>query len=285
MIDLATASFLLQWAAGGMLFTWVTTRRREVSIGYGWSVRGTYLTIAAIGVAVGLAYGTNPVRELSGVLVIAAIATGLWQSWTRRRVGVSGQRRIAEARSARVATMTGIERVETDKEAGGSEFDPRLDLAAAMLAVPGLIAAGLDAGDQPLLIVARMFIGAALLGAVTDAMMLGHWYLVQPGMSRAPLHELVRWVGILWLPHTVLFLVPTGMGSAFSGDIDDGYGGMLGYFWVACVVATITLVGVTMAALRERQYSAVMAATGLLYLAILTAFGMDLVARAILAIG
>ena len=37
------------------------------------------------------------------------------------------------------------------------------------------------------------------------------------------------------------------------------------------------------AALKERAYSAVMAATGLLYLAILTAFGTDLVARAILA--
>ena len=37
------------------------------------------------------------------------------------------------------------------------------------------------------------------------------------------------------------------------------------------------------AALKERAYSAVMAATGLLYLAILTAFGTDLVARAVLA--
>ena len=46
---------------------------------------------------------------------------------------------------------------------------------------------------------------------------------------------------------------------------------------------TIVLVFVTRAALKERQYSAVMAATGLLYLAILTGFGMDLVARATLA--
>ena len=36
------------------------------------------------------------------------------------------------------------------------------------------------------------------------------------------------------------------------------------------------------AALKERYYSAVMAATGLLYLAILTAFGTDIVARAVL---
>ena len=48
-------------------------------------------------------------------------------------------------------------------------------------------------------------------------------------------------------------------------------------------MTTIGLLFVTRAALKERQYSAVMAATGLLYLAILTAFGMDLVARAVLA--
>jgi uncharacterized membrane protein YjjB (DUF3815 family) len=78
-------------------------------------------------------------------------------------------------------------------------------------------------------------------------------------------------------------LWPTGMASVLTGSIDDGYNGMLGWFWVACAVTTIGLVVVTRAALRERYYSAVMAATGLLYLAILTAFGTDLVARALLA--
>jgi hypothetical protein len=73
------------------------------------------------------------------------------------------------------------------------------------------------------------------------------------------------------------------MGSVLNGTIDDGYNGLLGWFWAACAVTSIALVALTRAALRERQYSAVMAATGLLYLAILTAFGMDLVARATLA--
>ena len=67
------------------------------------------------------------------------------------------------------------------------------------------------------------------------------------------------------------------------GTVDDGYNGLLGWFWAACAGGTIVLCVVTRAALRERYYSAVMAATGLLYLAILTAFGTDLVARAILA--
>jgi uncharacterized membrane protein YjjB (DUF3815 family) len=58
---------------------------------------------------------------------------------------------------------------------------------------------------------------------------------------------------------------------------------MLGWMWVMCALTTIILIFVTKAALRERYYSAVMAATGLLYLAILTGFGMDIIPRAILA--
>jgi len=99
---------------------------------------------------------------------------------------------------------------------------------------------------------------------------------------------LVSWfgetpTGATMVAVAALFLVPTGMVSVWSGAIDDGYAGMLGWFWGACVVTTIGLVITTLAALKERQYSAVMAATGLLYLAILTGFGIDLVARATLS--
>jgi hypothetical protein len=94
---------------------------------------------------------------------------------------------------------------------------------------------------------------------------------------------MVRWVGIVWPLEVAALLWPTGMVSVLNGSIDDGYAGLLGWFWVACAITTIVLVIVTRAALKERAYSAVMAATGLLYLAILTAFGTDLVARAVLA--
>jgi hypothetical protein len=85
------------------------------------------------------------------------------------------------------------------------------------------------------------------------------------------------------VPEVLLLLVPTGMISVLNGTINDNYGGLLGWFWVACVVTTGGLVLVTRLALKERYYSAVMSATGLLYLAILTAFGVDLVARALLS--
>jgi hypothetical protein len=145
------------------------------------------------------------------------------------------------------------------------------------------VAAALDAaGDEPLVALVRTLVGAAFLGAVTDAMLLGHWYLVQPGLARGPLLDLVRWTAVLWPLEVVALLLPTGMASVWSGTVDDGYNGILGWTWAVCAVTTIGLCGVTRAALRERQYSAVMAATGLLYLAILTAFGTDLVARAVL---
>jgi hypothetical protein len=282
VIRLDAASVLLQWATGGLFFLWITTRRREVGLGYGWLLRATFALMAAGAVAIGLRWDTVPVREASAAAVVVAATVAMVVSVQRRSVGVGGQRELAEARSARVATMTGIDRPARAKSAEGPEFDPRLDLIAPVVGLVGLVAAGIHAGDPAWLQVARMVAGAAFLGAVSDAMLLGHWYLVQPGLPRGPLLELVRWTGASWAPHLVLFLIPTGMVEVLTGEIDDGYAGMLGWFWAACAVTTIALVGVTRAALRERQYSAVMAATGLLYLAILTAFGQDLVARAIL---
>jgi hypothetical protein len=183
--------------------------------------------------------------------------------------------------------MTGIERASATDDPGaepmGHEFNPALDLIAPIVGVIGLVAAGIAAGGNDALAVARTLAGAAFLGSVTDAMLLGHWYLVQPGLPRRLLNELVTGVMWTWPVEVALLLVPTGMVSVLNGTVDDGWNGMLGWFWVACAVTTIGLVFVTRAALREREYSAVMAATGLLYLALLTAFGTDLVARALLS--
>lgn len=284
MISLDAASVLLQWSTGGLLFLWVTTRRREVGLGYGWLMRGVYLLMALGAFWIGLTLiDPEPVREAASFGVAVSTGVALVVSVLRRSAGVAGQREEADRRSARVAAMTGIDRDEPTFDDSAPEFPPALDVIAPVIGAIGLVAAGLAAGEPAWLSVARMLVGAAFLGAVTDAMLLGHWYLVQPGLARGPLLEQVRWVWWLWFPEVALLLVPTGMVSVVNGSIDDGYNGLLGWFWLACVVTTMGLVIVTRAALRERQYSAVMAATGLLYLAILTAFGIDLVARAVLA--
>jgi hypothetical protein len=289
VIRLEAATVLLQWAVGGMAFCWFTTRRRLVGLGYGWLLRGVYAAIAFGALTAGLLTDTNPLRELSALATGLSCLAVLAVSFARRSAGVQGQRAEHDRRTARVAAMTGIERAGPPPSDDAltttptAEFDPRLDLVPVFVGTVGLIAAALDADDQVALALLRTLVGAAFLGSITDAMLLGHWYLVQPGLPRRLLHELVDAVAVIWPIEVIALLIPTGMVSVWTGAIDDGWGGMLGWMWAACAVATIVLVGVTKAALRERQYSAVMAATGLLYLAILTAFGTDLVARAVLS--
>lgn len=288
VIELEAATVLLQWAAGGMFFCWFTTRRRLVGLGYGWLLRGTYAVIAFAAAALGIAFDSNPVRDISAIATGVACVAVLAVSIARRRAGVSGQRAEHDRRSERVAAMTGIERpagarLAAGPDEGAAEFPPVLDLVPVAVAVVGLVAAGLDTDGGVAVALLRTFASAAFLGAVTDAMLLGHWYLVQPGLPRRLLHELVDALGVVWPVEVVALLLPTGMVSVWSGAVDDGWGGTLGWFWAASALTTIILVAVTKAALREREYSAVMAATGLLYLAILTAFGTDLVARAVLS--
>jgi hypothetical protein len=396
VIRLDAATVLLQWATGGLVFLWVTTRHRTVGIGYGWLLRGTYLLLAAVGMLVSLRAGTIGGREVGLAAVVLAALVALVVSIQRRKAGVSGQRADHDRRTAQVAAMTGIARaglsepdpgsesseqlaglserseserdgavatergVKGEKRSSGTEqlaglpsearmsatsgsekrssraeqlaglpsearmsatsgseqrssraeqlaglpsearmsatsgseqrsssssteFPPVLDLIAPILGVIGLVFAGAAAGGNPVLAIARTLAGAAFLGAVSDAMLLGHWYLVQPGLPRKHITELVTWLVRVWPIEVALFLIPTGMISVFTGSVDDGWNGMLGWMWLACAVLTIGLCFVTKAALKEKEYSAVMAATGLLYLAILTAFGTDLVARAVLA--
>lgn len=283
MISLDAATVLLQWASGGMLFGWFTTRRREVGIGYGWMLRLTYLVMAAGAFAAGVALDVVPVREAASLGVTIAILVAFVVSIVRRKAGVSGQQEEHDRRTARVAAMTGIERGTTTVDRQRAEFPPVLDLIPALIGAVGLVAGALDAGGNATVAILRTLVGAAFLGAISDAMLLGHWYLVQPGLPRRLLNELVRAVLWIWPLEVFVMLLPTGMISALTGTVDDGWNGMLAWFWVACAVATGVLCWVTRAALKERSYSAVMAATGLLYLAILTAFGTDLVARAVLA--
>jgi hypothetical protein len=208
----------------------------------------------------------------------------------RKEAGVSGARAEYDRRSERVAAMTGIERTvepPVGRDAGDgsveAEYPPILDLVPVLFGTIGLLAAALDAGGSTWVAIARTLVGAAFIGALSDAMLLGHWYLTQPGLPRVLLNEMVDALAWLWPAEVVVMLLPPGMLGVLSGSIDDGWGGMLGWMWVMCAATTIILIFVTKAALRERYYSAVMAATGLLYLAILTGFGMDIVPRAVLA--
>ena len=241
-MHLDVATFLLQWATGGIAFLWFTLRSQEISIGYSKLLRGVFGSLAIFAVAAGFYFDKVLIRE------IASIAVAL----------------IAFATLAKKSS--------------------KFDLVAVAIGAIGLVASVVTSNDANLVDLLRVLVGAAFLGAVTDLMLLGHWYLVQPGMTRKLLNELTNMLLIIWPLEIFVMILPTGMISVLNGTIDDGWNGVLGYFWVGCASLTGILAWLTRAALKERSYSAVMAATGLSYLAILTAFGTDLVARATLAL-
>jgi len=252
--DLST--LLLQWAAGGLLFCWVTTRRREVGLGYGWLLRIVY-----------------------GVMAVGALLAGLSDSGTGATIRNVGAAVTALGAFGALA----VSARRTHRARGLDGFDPRLDLVAPVAGLCSLAgAASFVGGDYPLSL-GRLVVGAVFLGAVADSMLLGHWYLVQPGLRRDPIKELVRIVAVLWPLELAVWLIPPGMVSVLDGSVDDGYGGLIGWMWVLASLTTIGLVIATWKALEEPSYSAVMAATGLMYLAILTGFGMDLLPRALLS--
>lgn len=236
---------MLQWSAGGMLFLAYTFRTGEISVGYGKLLRGVYAALALIGLGLGIAFGSIIGREVAAVVLA-------------------------------VLSIVGFARK-----------DVTFDVLAAAAGFVGVVIAtfavehGEGLGSDALWL-ARLVVGAVFLGAVSDAMLLGHWYLVQPGMPRKLLNQLTNVLLVVWPVEVLVMLLPTGMLSVLTGAIDDGWNGVLGWFWLACASLTGVLAWFTRAALRERSYSAVMAATGLSYLAILTGFGTDLIARALL---
>ena len=168
MIHLDAATVLLQWAVGGLAFLWFTTRRHEISLGYSMLLRITYGVFAAGACGFGLRYGVEPVREVSAVAVaVASFAL------------------IRNKRS-------------------------RLDFIAPLLGVPGILVAGFSAvsdgsaGDYTVSLI-RVVVGTLFLGAVSDTMLLGHWYLVQPGMPRKLINEIVDAVLYLWPFEVIAF--------------------------------------------------------------------------------
>jgi hypothetical protein len=289
-VDLEASTVLLQWAAGGLLFLWVTTRRGELGAGYGWLLRATYATLAAGALALAVTVdgddGTGgAIRAIGAAGALAAAVVALGVSIARRgappaRVAARAERRAQVAAMAGRADATAA--VDTPPPTGPLPYPAALDLVAPVLAVVGLLGAAEAAGGPLALAVARVVVGAAFLGVVTDAMLLGHWYLVQPGLRRDALVELTRWCAAVWPVELAVMLWPTGAWQVLDGTVDDGWGGLLGWVWAVSAVTTIGLVALVLVVLKERYYSAVMSATGLLYLAILTAFGMDLVVRAVL---
>jgi len=115
--------------------------------------------------------------------------------------------------------------------------------------------------------------GAALLGGVSGEMLLGHWYLIDPGLPRWALKRLAVLGGLGMVADALLILAQAG----FDWESD-----VLGWAFAVLAATTLVLMTAVWFALNEPSYPGVMAATGLSYLAILTAIGAVATGRALI---
>ena len=135
--------------------------------------------------------------------------------------------------------------------------------SAAALAVAGM----LDDGPEVAVVT-----GAAFLGGVTALMVLGHWYLVDPRLPRWALRAL----GVVAAGGAVADGVVLSLLGAVPWEAGDG---PIGIGFLLLSASSLVLALAARAALGESGYSGVMAATGLSYLAMLTATGAAVLGR------
>ncbi|MFN2526208.1 MAG: hypothetical protein ABR505_08085 [Actinomycetota bacterium] len=160
--------------------------------------------------------------------------------------------------------------------------------AGALLGVLGLSALGAGAtgiDEWPGLLAALQLVaGALLLGAVTNGMMLGHWYLNQPGLKPWALERLttLSLVGVA----VSLLAGSVGAGRLLAADTTGAVLGLPGFgqdfgkiFFVIWIVLMILTATVLWGARRCVQLRSIQSATGLLYVALLSAGASDFLVR------
>ena len=130
-----------------------------------------------------------------------------------------------------------------------------------------------------------LLVGALALGLVTEAMILGHWYLVSPKLPGKPLQELTFLLlavlvlqGLLLIPNAAIPVRETPDSAALlAGSLASNPA-----FWLRVGVGLLFPIALAYMAWQSSLDRAMMSATGLLYIAVGSVFVGELLARGIL---
>jgi hypothetical protein len=164
----------------------------------------------------------------------------------------------------------------------------RLDRAgrvAGLLAVPGSLAALVGfapvAGPSIGLALLQLLAGAAFMGAVTDGLLLGHWYLTDRRLPRTYIQRyaalLIGAVVVEAAAVATLGFGATETTPAFNPLLSIS--GLATWLALAMVACTALIAFLIRASLRSPRSRAVQAATGFFYLAVITAFTAEMAAK------
>jgi hypothetical protein len=241
---------LAETAAGGTALLWLTGLWGRVKRGYFILTEAVILACAILVVLT--ISGAVPAGEPGRTAVLlSSVSAGV----------------LALSLAALVLRRTAIGRV--------------LGIAAVPVSVAALVGLARLAGPSLPVALLHLLAGAAFMGAVTDGLLLGHWYLTD---RRLPREHIQRFATLL-IAAVVLEAVAVlalGFGPTETAAQINPFLSIAGLAtWLALgMVACTALIAILIrSALRSPRTRAVQAATGFFYLAVITAFTAEMAAK------
>lgn len=156
-----------------------------------------------------------------------------------------------------------------------------LGVVSAPLSVGMLAAMAGTAEGSPVVGFLQLLAGAAFLGAVTDGLLLGHWYLTDRGLSRVPINRSTTLLIVAVALEAAAVIAggfgPTKATSEFNPLLTSS--GLAPWIALGMVGTTALIAFLIRAALKGTRASAVQAATGFFYLAVITALTAEFAAK------
>ena len=130
-----------------------------------------------------------------------------------------------------------------------------------------------------------LLVGALALGLVSEAMILGHWYLVSPKLPGQPLQELTMLLMAVLALQALLLIVNAAIPPRETPESSAVLAGSLGSnpaFWLRVGVGLLFPLALSYMAWRSSLEQAMMSATGLLYIAVGAVIVGEVLARGLL---
>jgi hypothetical protein len=123
--------------------------------------------------------------------------------------------------------------------------------------------------------------GAAFLGAAFDGLFLGHWYLTDRKLTRAPINRFTNTLLVASCIEIVAVASGGFSGTSTSGSFNPllGPGALAPWIAIGMASATLLIAVLVRAALKGERASAVQSATGFYYLGVVTAFTAEIAVK------
>jgi hypothetical protein len=278
------AVVLFEIALGSLALLWLAPLWGVVRPGFFKLVGATVVACAGLAWLAGhtaLEAAGPDGRAAARWLASFAVAALLWQVLVYARVGSRpGVGAAVGAAGSPAPAGTGQpegRQGPTGPVAGATELGRWVGIAAVL---PGLAAVWPLAAlsGRPLAGAVALLTGALFLGATTDGLLLGHWYLVDRRLSNRPILALANWliVGI------AAALVSAVLGGERGGRVDQSLSPLLAFpnltVWLAVglVLVCALIAGFIRVLVRG---GSIQAATGMFYLAVVMALAAEFAAK------